>query len=146
LFFSHAFSSLRIIHAYTSRHKFSDIPEDDEGMEKWLLQRWVEKDRLIAEFKRNPSSIGPPREDLFPNRGALPSIIPFIALVATFVVAAILTVYFSYNNKILLRLLIVVPPLGLLGAAVVVYVNLIPSSKGMARKNHNEPGSGIKAE
>jgi hypothetical protein len=138
--------SLRIIHAYTSRHKFSDIPEDDEGMEKWLLQRWVEKDRLIAEFKRDPLSIGPPREDLFPNRGALPSIFPFIALFATFLVAAFSTLYLSYNNKVLLRLLIVVPPLAFVGAAMVFYVNLLPSSKGLTRQNQKESASEIKAE
>jgi hypothetical protein len=108
-------------------------------MEKWLLQRWIEKDRLIAQFKQDPSSIGPPREDLFPRRGGKPSIFPFVALFATFLFDATAILYLSYNNKVLWRVFLISPPVLLAAAGIVFYINLIPSSKGLSRAKHVDP-------
>jgi len=43
------------IHFHVRRFPIESIPNDVEAQEKWLLDRWVEKDNLCAEFMRTGS-------------------------------------------------------------------------------------------
>jgi hypothetical protein len=47
--------------------------------------------------------------------------------------------YLSYNNKVLWRIFIISPPVLLVAAGIVFYINLIPSSKGLSRAKQVEP-------
>lgn len=54
---------LRSAHVHWRRFKISDIPvEDEKEFDKWLLDRWYEKDELLQRFKDTGSFI-PKDED-----------------------------------------------------------------------------------
>ncbi|KAK4212986.1 hypothetical protein QBC37DRAFT_183097 [Rhypophila decipiens] len=39
-------------HVHTRRFELGDLPEDDEGLAKWLEQRWVEKGEWLEEKRK----------------------------------------------------------------------------------------------
>ena len=47
------------VHFYVRRYPIDSIPIEDSQVEKWLLERWVEKDKLCEIFHQTGS---------FPNK------------------------------------------------------------------------------
>lgn len=40
------------LHIHIKRYKISDVPEDEEGRQQWLMDRFQEKETLIEQFKK----------------------------------------------------------------------------------------------
>lgn len=116
-----------VIHVNIRKYPVAEIPEDEQAMQDWLLQRWVEKESLIAGFLRDPLSLGPPCD---PERDAPPSVAPLYTLFAIFVSLAIPILYAvsqienGMRNLMIANLAIVVMVGGFIAS------NLRPSRKG----------------
>lgn len=41
------------LHIHIKRHNIADVPENDEGRQKWLMDRFEEKEALINDYKKN---------------------------------------------------------------------------------------------
>lgn len=80
-----------VVHVHTKSYPMEDLPEGEEQLEQWLLERWYEKDKRIAAFNEDVSTLGDPNEDLSESKNA--SARPFYALVAVYALAAIATIY-----------------------------------------------------
>lgn len=46
-------SSPKTLHIHIVKHKLSDVPDDEPGRQKWLIDRFQEKETLIEGFKKN---------------------------------------------------------------------------------------------
>jgi lysophosphatidic acid acyltransferase / lysophosphatidylinositol acyltransferase len=129
-----------VVHAHLARHKVSDMPEGDAELEAWLIARWQEKDARIDAFKREgAASLGAPCADGVLGSGRpAPSVAPFAALVASGIGAAAATLWLSYDNAFVFRILVAGPPLALLFAAVFLALAVRPSSKGLSADQKND--------
>lgn len=123
-----------IIHAHLGRYKISDMPTDDAGLESWLVQVWKEKDDRIERFENEgPQSLGAPcTTGAFANSAEkLPSIASLYLMIATGLAVCFLSLWFSYENKFVFRLLLGGPPIALLVAAIFLALAIRTSSKGL---------------
>lgn len=80
-----------VVHAHMKYYSMKDLPEDQKQLEQWLLERWYEKDKRVAAFNEEVSTLGEPNEDFSGNKHPSPR--PFYALVAVFAFSATATIY-----------------------------------------------------
>lgn len=120
-----------VIHVYVRKYAVKDVPNDEEGVQKWLLERWAEKEALIAGFKVDPASIGPPCD---PVRDVAPSVSPLYALFAVFVSFAAPILYMVSRVPGGLRYLLMANFIVLAMVGVFIAGNLRPSQKGRTKK------------
>lgn len=120
-----------VIHAHATCHDIKSLPEGEEQLEKWLLDRWYEKDSRISSFQENSESLGAADDSLFPVSKA--SVTPFYGLVLFFAASASIILYkcSQYRNGLVL-LFVSSTALLLLVAAFVIVTNR-PSRKGSSR-------------
>lgn len=117
-----------VVHAHVKYYPMKDLPEDDKQLEQWLLERWYEKDKRIAAFNEDFSTLGNPNEEFSGNKHPSPR--PFYALVAVFAFSAAATIYaFSKVRNGLLYLFVAsIGAVALTGLFTVL--NIRPSRKG----------------
>lgn len=118
-----------IVHAHINYYAINDLPQGEEQLEKWLLDRWYEKDQRIADFKADISSLGSPNENNSISNHK-PSILPFYALVACFYATAIATIYALSQIRNGLFVLFSLSTAAVLLTALFVAINARPSQKG----------------
>lgn len=80
-----------VVHVHVKFYPMKDLPEAEEDLEKWLLERWYEKDKRIADFNKDISTLGKPNEEDSDTKFS--SARPFHALVAVYGFAAAATIY-----------------------------------------------------
>jgi lysophosphatidic acid acyltransferase / lysophosphatidylinositol acyltransferase len=126
--------SSTVIHAHLGRYKISSMPEGEKELESWLIERWQEKDRRIDAFKKEgSSSLGPPcQSGTFADCNPLPSVARLYALIGAGFALSAAAFWLSYDNKLVLRLLIGGPACALLAAGLLLAVVFRPSSKGLS--------------
>lgn len=117
-----------VIHAHAVCHEMKSLPEDDEHLQQWLLDRWREKDDRIAAFRRDPNSLGPSNESLFPT--VMPSLAAFYVLVVAYASATVWIIYLCSNYQYGLLVLFSLTALTLMLVALFVVVTNRPSQKG----------------
>lgn len=85
-------NSNTLIHAHTKYYPIDTLPKGEEELQKWLKDRWYEKEERIVNFRRDPKTLGDSCNDtLFPVEH--PSLLPLIALVVFFFVLAVVSLY-----------------------------------------------------
>lgn len=123
-----------IVHVHTTFHPIESIPKGEEEMESWLRDRWYEKEQRIANYHKDPSSLGTPNnKQLFPVEH--PSALPLFGLVAFFgVIASIVVNYVSKipNGLIVLSVLSV-------GTVVLVGISTMLSNRSSPKKSKSKP-------
>lgn len=123
-----------IVHVHTTFHPIESIPKGEEEMESWLRDRWYEKEQRIANYHKDPSSLGTPNnKQLFPVEH--PSALPLFGLVAFFgVIASIVVNYVSKipNGLIVLSVLSV-------GTVVLVGISTMLSNRPSPKKSKSKP-------
>lgn len=122
-------SASATVHVHTKSYSMKDIPEGEEQLEKWLLDRWYEKDALISEFIKDPRALGPPDSDFFPDKNT-PSLTPFYAMVGIFLVSSAAMIYCLSKIRNGLAVLFGSSIIAVLMTAIFVMFNLKPSRKG----------------
>ncbi|PXF46313.1 1-acyl-sn-glycerol-3-phosphate acyltransferase PLS1 [Gracilariopsis chorda] len=130
-------SDSTIIHTHQHFYPMSEIPEGKAELEAWLLKRWYEKDTRLAEFKRDPTTLGPQHDSCFPA-GETPSLIPFYSLVAVFFLSSAITTYIFSRIPNGLSLLAIAAVLTVGLAALFMLLNIKPSRKGSSH-GHKDP-------
>lgn len=116
------------VHAHARFYPIADVPEGEEAMEKWLVDRWYEKNKLIADFEKDSTSLGSHDSSLFPIQS--PSLTPLYALIVVFTISASFTIYFfsTLRNGVSILFTLVLASVVVI-AAVTTYAAR-PSSKG----------------
>lgn len=114
-----------VVHCHMKYFLIEEIPESEEELTKWLLDRWYEKDRLITAFKKDIGSLGPAIET-----SDKPSVSLFYVLVVLFQIAAATTIYgFSkIPNGLFFLFGVSLGAVGLTG--LFVAMNIKPSRRG----------------
>lgn len=118
-----------VVHAHMNYYPIKDLPQGEEQLEKWLLDRWYEKDRRVANFNADVSSLGSPNESKFVGNQK-PSVLPFYALVVCFYASAVVTIYAFSHIRNGLSILLFVSTSAVVLTALFVAINLRPSGKG----------------
>lgn len=121
-----------VVHTHTRYYPMKDIPECEEQLEKWLLERWYEKDKRLARFMKDIRTLGPPSSDHFPS-SKVPSVRPFYCLVATYALFSVGVIYRLSKVKYGLLILFGSSFVAMALTAIFVVFNLKPSRKGSGR-------------
>lgn len=118
-----------VVHAHVKYYPINSLPQGEEQLEKWLLDRWYEKDQRLQEFNADRSSLGSPNENSFLSNQK-PTVFPFYALVALFYTSAAATVYAFSKLPNGLFILFSVSGGGVVLTALFIALNIRPSRKG----------------
>lgn len=117
-----------VVHVHVKYYPMKDLPEREEDLEKWLLERWYEKDKRIADFKKDISSLGQPNEESLAPRFALAR--PFHALVAVYACAAAAVIFLFSKVPNGLYFLFTASSGAVALTALFTAMNIKPSRKG----------------
>lgn len=68
-FFFLGLGGSRVVHMHLARFPIKELPSSEEGLHEWLYARWVQKEALIASFKKHGRFEGEPllKEVSFPR-------------------------------------------------------------------------------
>ena len=116
------------VHIYVKHYPIEKVPKGEEELEEWLLDRWREKDQMIARFKADPASLGKEVENYFPEPH--PSLIPIYSLVAVYLVGTAATMYIFSTIPNGLYIFGTTGVGAVILTAIVTALNLKPSRKG----------------
>lgn len=123
------------VHSYVKYYAMKDLPEGEGELQEWLLNRWYEKDTLIAAYNADPKALGEPKQAFAKVAGTEePSTILFYALFGVFQAIALVTIYvFSrFPNGIAILSALSLSVVGLV--AIFTVINILPSRKGSSKK------------
>ena len=81
------------LHVHIQKHNMTDVPEDDEGRQKWLMDTWSRKEKLLQDFQSTKQFPGP---NLTAKKYPLFSILKHVLAWAAYalIVASIVAPYF----------------------------------------------------
>lgn len=130
-------TSNTVVHVYAKYYRLEDIPQGEEQLEKWLLDRWYEKDTRIANFKADPSVFGPPEENYFSD-SSLPSLAPLYMLVSVYFIGAAATMYGFSRIPNGLYILTSLSSAAVVLIGIVTALNIRPSRKGSSSAPGNK--------
>ncbi len=120
-----------VIHVHLRTHPIADIPQDEDGMKTWLLQRWVEKEARIQAFMQDKTSLGQP----YSTQERAPSVAGLYVLFGIFVAFAAPVLYAASQFENGLRYFLVANAAAVAAIALLIGVNLKPSAKGKTKTN-----------
>lgn len=123
-----------VVHAHVKYYPMKDIPEGEEQLEKWLLDRWCEKDKLIASFKSDPKNLGTSTPDFFPVSGS-PNLGSLYTLVASYFVGAAATMYLFSKIPNGISILLTLSVAATILTAVFTALNVKTSRKGAKKRS-----------
>lgn len=122
------------IHSHVSYYAMKELPLGEEQLEAWLRDRWYEKDERIAAFRSDKSSLGTADDTFFPIEK--PSLSPLFALLAIFLISAVLTIYLFSTFQNGLFILFSTVAITIVVVAILTIMANRPSKKGAS--THNE--------
>lgn len=123
-----------VVHVHSRYYPMKDIPEGEEKLEKWLLDRWYEKDNRLGEFLRDNDTLGPPAAG-YSSISRPHSVRPFYALVAAYAFFSAVIVYRLSKIQNGLLFLFGCSFTAVTMTAIFVVFNLKPSRKGSGRSS-----------
>lgn len=123
-----------VVHVHTTYFPMKDLPKGDEQLQKWIRDRWYEKEERISSFNRNISSLGKQDSFFFPNEK--PSLIPLYGLVVSFSCLSIACIHLfsKIPNGILILSLLSVTSVVVVG--VLTMISNRPSGQGSHRRTN----------
>ena len=121
------------MHAYIRTYPVKDIPKEDEQVQKWLINRWVEKDEIIAKFKRDISSLGPSIDSMERK----PSYVKLYVLFILACLVDLIIIGIGISSYTAFKILITVSSVSVAVIAVFTAIVLKPSSKGSPKGHAN---------